>query len=231
MSQLTYTNLQQRAADIMGESSASTTLKSHINAAIQDIMLVHPWSWALKKDTSTVVLSSGADNLPSDYNAKWGLADARIVNSSTGDDNVFTRIPITDVDNYGSDDYVYWITWTAASSVHTFNSLTQSGTVQIYYYHIPSDLSAGADVCIVPDSEAVAYLAAAKMYLGDERNQGLYQLFSQEAATRIRNLLMADAAQEVDGMPLNSIIELNSGMLGLRSDVVAKSNGVIPFVR
>lgn len=211
MSQLTFTNLQTRTAYLMGETSASAVLQSHINAAIQDVVLVQPWSWTLKKTTGS--LSSGTFNLGSDFNAKFGIADARILGSSSNDDHVFERIPVEDRDLYTEEDYKYWITWDTSSAVHVFNThASTTGTVTYYYYFFPADLSAGGDKCIVPDSEAVAYLAASKMWVGDERNVQLQQLYAQEATNRIQALKVADLNVNQDSLTLGSIIDYNPNL-------------------
>lgn len=208
MSQLTYTNLQTRTAYLMGETSASTILQSHINASIQDIVLLHPWSWTLKKTTGS--LSSGTFSLASDYNAKFGIADARILGSSSSDDHIFERIPVEDRDLYTEEDYKYWVTWDTTLAVHVFNThASTTGTVTYHYYFFPADLSAGADKCIVPDSEAVAYLAASKMWVGDERNSQLQQLYSQEASNRVRDLKVADLNTTTDSMTMGSVLDYN----------------------
>jgi len=48
------------------------------------------------------------------------------------------------------------------------------------------------EVCLVPDGEAVAYLAAAKMWIGDERNQALKADYEQEATARISQMYTQD---------------------------------------
>ena len=192
----TFSSIIKRVYYLRGDSdytTASTDLtiiKSHINAAIQDIINVSPFSWNLK--TADLTLAAGSANLPADYNPKWHIEDARISNSSTNDDSVFSEIPVADRDAYTTDDYGYYIVYSTTSSVHQFKSPTQTGTVTIYYHFIPDDLSGDSDVCIVPDAEAVAYLAAAKMWVGDERNQPLKADYEQEAATRIKEMYVQD---------------------------------------
>ena len=195
----------------MGESSASADLQQHILAAIQDIVLIRPWTWTLTKG-SNLSLSSGTASLATDFNPKWGVVDARVVTTGSGNDSVFTRIAVEDKDKYTSDDYVYWVTWNTSTERYIFNSLTQTGTVEYYYHIFPANLSSGATLCIVPDSEAVAYLAASKMWIGDERDVKLQQVYSQEAAARIRSLVAADAAVEFDQYDVNSVVSLNSNL-------------------
>ena len=197
-SQLTYEEIRKRTAYLRGEtsydtSSTNTIINDHINAAVREILKRYPFSWNLKKGSSDLTLSSGTANLSADFNPKWGLKDARIVNSNQNDDSVFTQIPVEDRDLYDSGDYVYWLTYDTTNKVHVFNSLTQSGSVEHYYNFFHDDMSADEDVCIIPDGEAVAYLAASKMWVGDERNVGLSQLYEQEANARVQALIEADA--------------------------------------
>jgi len=194
----TYVTIKKRTAYLMGESDYTTAgddktiRENHINHAVQDIVNAYRFSWNLK--TEDLTLSSGTSNLAEDYNPKWHLIDARIVNSGSGDDDIFSEVSIADRDNHDTDDsdYVYWITYNTTSERYIFNSNKSSGTVTIYYYFFPADLSANDDVCVIPDAEAVAYLAAAKMWLGDERNDKLQKNFEQEAALRIQQMYKTD---------------------------------------
>jgi len=127
--------------------------------------------------------------LPSTYNPKWHINDARIVNSPSSD-NIFTEIDVTERDNYSDTDYVYWITYSAGDYI--FNTPTQSGTVVIYYQILPADLSADADKCIVPDAECVAMLAGAKHFLGEDQDEKLKQLYEQEANKKIQAMYTQD---------------------------------------
>ncbi len=178
---------------LIGETDVTAVTvvqKSHINAFVKDITNAFPFSWNVATDDLT--LSSGTANLSADYNPNWHLEDARIVGGSSNDDNVFTEIDIKDRDAYGSTNYVYWITWDATNEVYVFNTPVQTGTVTIYYQFEPVDLSLDADVCIVPDGEAVAYGAAAKNWIGDERNVVLKQEYEREAANRIQRMYATD---------------------------------------
>ena len=175
-------------ADYTTASTDLTIIKSHINYAIKDILNVYPFSWDLK--TADLTLSSGAANLPTDYNPRWRICDARITGSTAGDDYIFDEIDLISRDNYCSTDYKYWLTNNAGTYI--FNTPVQTGTVTIYYYTLPTDLSSDNEVCLVPDGEAVAYLAAAKMWIGDERNQALKADYEQEATARISQMYTQD---------------------------------------
>jgi len=183
----TFLDLQERYLYLIGETDVSTITdiaKSHLNYSIKDILNAFPFSWNLK--SADLTLSSGTADLPTDFNPHWGIYDARIVNSNSNDDNIFDLIDLKERDEYGSTDYIYWIT--NDSGTYSFNTPVQSGTVTIYYYYIPDNLSGNDEICIVPDGEAVAYLAAAKNWIGDERNQQLKTDYEQEASIRIQSM-------------------------------------------
>ncbi len=192
---MTFSAIQARFLYLIGETDTTQVTaihKSHINTFVRDITNAFPFSWNLK--TADLTLTSGTADLASDHNQNWHLADARITGSSANDDNIFMEIDVKDRDNYDADSYVYWITWDTSGEKFIFNSHTQTGTVTIYYYFEPADLSADADVCIVPDGEAVAYGAASKNWIGDERNVALKQEYSKEASSRIQRMYNSDVA-------------------------------------
>jgi len=178
---------------LVGETdvtSITDVQKSHINAFVADICNAFPFSWNIK--TADLTLAAGVANLPADFNPNWHLHDARIVVTSTNNDYVFTEIDPTNRDKYGTSDYVYWITYDTTTGNYVFNSTIQTGTVTIYYYFKPATMTLDADVCIVPDGEAVAYGAAAKNWIGDERNEQLQKNYEQEAAIRIQRMYNND---------------------------------------
>lgn len=208
----TYVQIKRRTAYLRGEtdyttSTTNTVIDDHINATVQDACNLYPYSFTLS--TGTLTLSSGSANLPSDYNPKWHIKDARITASSQNDDSVFTEINTVDRDLYGSGDYVYWITYNSSTHVYVFNSKTLTGSVDIFYNFIPTDMSSDGDVCIIPDAELVSYGAASKMWVGDERNTELATLYEQEYRQRAGALYQADQAFG-PAEPQGTIIRMNS---------------------
>jgi len=208
--------IQKRVNFLIGEFNYGTkannvVITDHINAAINDILNRYPFSWNQK--IANITLTAGASDLATDYNPKWSVSDARIVNSSDGDDSIFTLIPIHSRDSYSSSDYGFWLTYNTSSNKYAFNSKTLTGTVAVTYNFIPTDLSASTDVCIIPDGELVAYLAASKLYIGSAENSFLKQEYKQEAESRLKNLYIADAsysAHESEG----SILDYNPQIRG-----------------
>lgn len=204
-----FSAIQSRCAYLRGLSTwgtssvDDTTINSHINASILDIVNFFPFSW--DRTTANLTLTAGVSNLPTDYNPKWGLYDARI------GDNIFRQIDPVDKAIYSATDYVYWITYDNSNKVYVFNTPTQTGTVAIIYYFIPTALSGSSDVCLVPDPEAVAYLASSKMWIGDERNEALKMDYEQESQQRIKSLIQADAMiapQAYEG----TVVDLNNDL-------------------
>jgi len=188
-----YLTLRKRTTYLRGETDYSVAnnlvICDHINNEIKEICNQFPFSWNLT--SATLALSAGTADLPTNYNPKFRIYDARIVGANTADDVRFSEIPIEDRDNFQNTS-VYWITYNTTTSKYVFNTPTQTGSIVIFYYFIPTDLSADGDVCIVPDGEAVAYGASSKMYIGDERNVPLKQDYEQESQKRIQSLWNAD---------------------------------------
>lgn len=219
MARPTFLGLQERVKYLIGEDGSTgadstttgATQKSHINAAIKDIISRNPYSWNV--DTTTVTLdASGEANLPADYTPKWQLEDCRIVDS-VGYDTVFTHIniPSRNIDDSLN---LYWITYDVANDIYVIHSNQASETLTIYYHSSYvganaagtglDDLSADTDVCAVPEQEAVAYLAASKHWISDERNEELASRFQREAEQRISALYIQDlnfGAQYYQGSP------------------------------
>jgi hypothetical protein len=205
-----FSDVRQRANYLLGDETAGTyaTLDSSINLSVNDYLLAYPFSWDITSTTGS--LSSGTFSLATNYIPKWGIDDARIVVSSTNDDHIFKPIDFRDRDQYGSDQYVYWITSTAAG-VYTFNTPIQTGTVTYYYHYFPVPMSAPSDPCLVVDVEAVALFAASKHWINDERNQALSHDYEDKAKARV------DAAYAQDlnfgtGFLQESVASMNPGL-------------------
>jgi hypothetical protein len=182
----TFLQIQTRFLALVDESAITSTHKSHINYSVQDITNAFPFSWNVK--SGTVTLATNVGDLPTDYNPMWGIMDARVVNSGNADDVIFNQIPVTSRDSYGSSDPVYWITYDTTTSKYIFNSTYEDATVTVYYYFIPTDMSADGDVCIVNDAETVALLAASKHFLGEDQDDKLVEMYEKKALQRIQKM-------------------------------------------
>ena len=198
MSLQTFTYLRQRVNYLIGDTSNTTSasIDSHINSAINDILNAYQFSWNTTVASTAISGSSPyyTFNLASDYNPLWHIGDARIQVAGVGGDKIFTEIVPQDRDYYASQTYRYYLTYDTTNHVYVFNTPESSGTVTYLYNFIPSDLSAGTDICIIPDAEAVCYLAASKNWVTDERDQGLGSNYKQEATSRIQSMWQKDLA-------------------------------------
>lgn len=214
----TYNDIKKRVAYLRGETNYTTAgddatiIADHINFTIEDIVNRHPFSWNQTYDDLTLV--AGVATMPTDYNPHWPVQDARIEGSSDDDDDIFTIIDPNDRDNYSSDEYAAWITRDSTTGDYTFNSKTLTGTVRVYYYFIPTALSAADDPCIVPDAEAVAYLATSKFLMGEDLTPQAIQMkkdFQEEGLARID----AMAAQDIGWGPQmtqGSVLDSNANL-------------------
>ncbi|MHB8482774.1 MAG: phage adaptor protein [Nitrospiria bacterium] len=191
----TLATLRQRYQYMRGETDYTTvvaTNDSNINQAIWDILNLYDFTW--NRTTTTGTISSLAFNLADDYNPTWHISDARIVNPSIGDDYIFREIPVQDRDFFDTNEYVYWLTMTAATGISVFNTNQTAGTVTYTYQYIPVALVNATDVCIIPDAEAVAMFALAKNWVGDERDVALADRYEAMAKARLDALYQKEVA-------------------------------------
>jgi len=216
-----FSDVKQRYQDLIGQPSGTISAfgKRNCNQAVRDILNMYRFSWNLT--TEDLTLASGTDAMAATYNPRWGLHDARITGSSQNDDNVFTEITIPDRDKYSSDDYVFWVTYDATNQEYDFNSLTQTGTVTIYNYFTPADMSADGDKCIIPDLEAVAYKAASKNWIGAERDVDLKKEYEAEANKYITAMYLADL-QSGPQIPIHSLAIDNLAASEWETNVIIK---------
>jgi hypothetical protein len=177
---MNYLELRTRTQYLRGEedTAGETIINNHIKYAILDIINKYPFSWS----KSQLKTQSTNTNLPSDYNPKWGVQ----VNDTDGE---WTRIEPEQSYLYEDGDHVFWITY--ESDNHKINAHSTE-TVTITYHANPTALSLDADVCVVPDGEAVAYLAASKSYIGDERNVELKREYQKESDDRVISMWQSD---------------------------------------
>jgi hypothetical protein len=192
MARPTYLSLQRRLKYLIGEDGSTgadatttgSTQKSHINASINDICNRNPFSWNVAH--SDITLVAGVATLPADFNSKWGIEDAR-----DSDGNIFTyiNIPSRDLDDSAK---MYWLSYDTSTDTYIFNSNQDSGTITVYYHFAPTALTVDASICVVPDEEAVSYLAAAKHWISDERNEEMATRFQREADARVSALYIQD---------------------------------------
>jgi hypothetical protein len=202
MAAFIFSDLKQRYLDLVGQPNGTIDAfgSRNINYAIHDICNKYQFSWNKKTDTATI--ASGTANLPSDLNPRWQLEDVRDASN-----NIYTQVPIWDKDNYSEGDYVYWVLPSSDPDVFTINSPTD-GLVNVTYYWKPTSLSAAADKCIVPDIEAVSYLAASKRWVGAERDTQLKADYEAEANKLIDAMYLRDL-QSAEPLVIHSVAFYN----------------------
>ena len=200
--------IQQRFNDLIGEtssSSASAAGQRHINATIQEIVGNFPFSWNITN--TTLAISTYAATMPTNYYNGWPIEKCYIPATATSGEITFTQVPISEIDNYTTDDLsnpVYWIIYNATTDAYTLNSNITGVTVTIYYHYDIPTLSGLTDACPIPDPELVAYGAAAKNWIGDERNIELKREYQQTYDNGIKALWMADLANNAY-IPVNGV--------------------------
>ena len=151
------------------------------------------FSWLLKPTTLT--LSSNLASLPSDYNPIHLLRDVRVVNASSNDDYVYQQVRPEDRDSFttgSSSDFTFYIEREPTSGCYQMIANQLDTTVDIKYYHQPTDLSADTDIETIPNYEAVSYKAAAKLWLAKERDETNHDRFDAIGERKIQEMIVRD---------------------------------------
>lgn len=192
----TFLQLKNATANQLGKSdggTANTIRDNHINDVIRnEIADVFPFSWLRKTNSSISLDSSGQSDLPSDYNPNHKLYDLRKVVSGSGGDTQFTEVNRELFDRYGSGTYKYYIDYNTGTNLYRLNTTQVSITAQVTYYHRPAAMTADADVCVVPDQDVIAYLAAARYWLSSERDETNHDRFKALGNQRLQQLVLND---------------------------------------
>ena len=197
-----FGTIQQRFNDLIGETNSSTASdagKRHINAVIQEIVGNYPFSWNVKNTTLT--LSSYKQTLPVDYFPGWPMEYVAVPATTSSAAIVFTQIPVSEIVNYTTDDTsspVFWISYDSVNDIYTLNSNITGVTLTVYYHYSIPTLVNLTDACPITDPELVAYGAAAKNWIGDERNVQLQQNYAQVYNNGVKALWIADLQNNVD---------------------------------
>jgi hypothetical protein len=198
----TYADLKQRYLDLVGQPTGTIDDfgKRNIAQAIKDIVNKYAFSWNL---TSSALSYAQPADLPSNYNPTWHVFGA--VDESN---NQYYEIRPDESSNFTSSDYVYWLTYNTTTHLYQVNTLHQYTTLTVYYYFIPTPLSIDADVSLIPDDEAVSYLAASKNWIGAERDPNLTDVYEQEAA----KLITAMYVRDMENQPVMAVSSLFNTM-------------------
>lgn len=191
---LTYLQIKNRVANRSGRTdggTANTIRDNAINNVIRDtIANAHPFSW-LRRSTTVATDASGQGDLPANFNPNHKLQPGFVYISASGvgNDTPLTEVPRENFDLYNSaQNYKFYIDYNTSTNRYRLNTSEPSTTVTVVYYHIPTDLSSDSDTCVVPDPDAVVYLASAYYWLAkerDEQNHDRDQALGQQALTRM----------------------------------------------
>jgi hypothetical protein len=170
------------------DTTADALGVSHIQATAQDILNTFPFSW--NRTTENITLAAGRAEMPADWNPIWGVEDARVVNAGNNNDDLYGGVTMTDRD--ADSNFYYWVTYDTSAQKYYFNTKTQTGTIALTYFFQHPTLSATTIKCIIPDTECVAYGAAAKNWVADERNQSLKNDYYTEYNRRVGAMYRSD---------------------------------------
>lgn len=191
----TFLQLKNQTANALGKDdggTANTIRDNHINDVIRnEIADAYPFSWLRKTNSAISLNSSGQADLPSDYNPNHKLL-LRKVYAGAGGDQVFTAVDAEYFDNFFAGSYRYFIDYNTSTDLYRLNTTETSVTVEIIYYHKPAIMTDDTDICVVPDADLVAYLAAARYwlsYLGDETNHDRFKALGNQ---RLQQLVLND---------------------------------------
>jgi|SRR6185369_2462380 len=192
----TYLQLKTKTANVLGRNDGGTAnaiRDNIINSVIQDeIANSFPYSWNRKTNASISIDSNGQSDLPSDYNPTHKLYDVREVASGTANDVIYREQPRELFDSLSIATGGYFIDYNTNTNVYRINTSVPSKTLQIIYYYIPATLTADADICVVPNADAVVYLAAASFWLSAERDETNHDRFKQLGLQKVAEMIQRD---------------------------------------
>lgn len=194
----TFLQLKNQVANRSGRTdggTANTIRDNAINNAVRfTIADAYPFSW-LRKVASVSTDSGGDGDLPSDFNPTHMLQPGWVVVavSGAGGDHVLTQVPVEVFDRWDAGgNYRYYIDYNTSTNLFRIRSSEPSVTLTVTYLHIPAEMTADADVCIVPDSECVALLASAKVWLAKERDETNHDRDNQLGLARLNQMILND---------------------------------------
>jgi hypothetical protein len=175
-----------------------------ILSARREIFDRHNFSWLLK--SATLNMASSLASLPNDYNPIHQLKDVRKVNSSSNDDNIFHQVNPEEMDKYASGsstDFIFWVERDATGNFQ-IKSNRVNDTLSVTYYQKPADFTADSDIETIPDYEAVAYKAAAKLWLAKQRDETNHDRYDAIGERKIKQMIVRDRLSS-PRMNINSI--------------------------
>lgn len=194
----TFLQVKNMVANRSGRTdggTANTIRDNAINNVIRDhIANAYPFSW-LRRSTTVNTDSSGDADLPSDFNPNHKLRPGYVYIASSGaaNDKYLYEVNREHFDTYDQAlSYKYYIDYNTSTNLYRIRTTEPSQTVTVNYYHMPTALSADADVCIVPDPMCVAYLASAIYWLAKERDEANHDRDNQLGLARLNQMIIND---------------------------------------
>lgn len=191
----TFLQLKNATANQLGKTDGGTTntiRDNHINDVIRnEIADAYPFSWLRKTNSAISLNSSGQSDLPSDYNPNHPLTLRKVV-TGTSNDTLFTEVPRDVFDTYGAGSFRYYIDYNTSTDLYRLNTTEASITAQIVYWFKPAAMTADADICIIPDQDLVAFLAAARYWLSFWEDETNHDRFKALGNQRLQQLVLND---------------------------------------
>lgn len=194
----TFLQLKNETANRSGRTDGGTANTIRDNAINNSIRFTigdaYPFSW-LRVTTTVATDTNGDADLPATYNPTHKLQPGwvRVVGSGSYDDTVLGEVPLEVFDRYDSaGQNRFYIDYNTSTNVFRIRSTEPSVTITITYVQRLAELSADADVCIVPDSECVSLLASAKVWLAKERDETNHDRDNALGLQRLNQMILND---------------------------------------
>lgn len=158
-----------------------------INEAFKEVYSSRRWSWLKKKATLTV--SSNEATLPVDFNKLyepieiWAESNGKIE---------FTQVELSDLANFDTDSNVYALDTENSKIVFKtlLTSVYMNYTSEFTDYAL--DGSDDSDTLLIPNYDAVKYLALSMYWMSQERATGKQQLYFDNYQRALNDLRKKD---------------------------------------
>jgi hypothetical protein len=202
---ITFLQEKQSVSNTLGRTdgaTANTVRDNAINEVRYEIANTYPFSW-LETPTTVVTDANGQVDLPADFNIVHKPKDVRIGSEV-----------LVHIDKQQSDDVSipwYFVDYNSSTSKWRLNTNQASSSVDIIYYQIPAELTTDAQVDIIPDLTIIKYLAAARYWLGSERDETNHDRFETLGQQRLRVMINIDKRSNVTRLNRGSIWTNNLG--------------------
>lgn len=191
----TFLELKDATANVSGRTdggTANTIRDNAINNVYRfTIADAYPFSW-LTVTTTVATDASGDADLPATFN-RTHSAFVRVAGAGASDDISLVQVPFEVFDRYDAGGQNrYYIEFNSATNLFALKTSEASKTLTVTYFQRPAIMTLNTDVCIVPDSECVVLLAAAKVWLGKERDETNYDRMNGLGLQRLNQMIIND---------------------------------------